>query len=139
MRRATGTSIRPASRWKPSTSSAAGATSTGPPQPGRRKPVELANYPGRQIYRGPDVENGGKTPDGRAFKDIDDYKQLLLADKDQLARNLAQKLLIYATGADIQFADREVVEDLVARCRARNYGFRSLVHEVVQSRVFLNK
>ena len=64
---------------------------------------------------------------------------LLLADKDQLARNLARKLLIYATGADIQFADREVVEDLVAKCRARNYGFRSLVHEVVQSRVFLNK
>ena len=91
------------------------------------------------MFRGPDVELGGTTPDGRAFQDIDDYKQLLLADKDQLARNLAQKLLIYATGADIQFADREVVEDLVASCRARSYGFRSLVHEVVQSRVFLNK
>ncbi len=108
-------------------------------QPGRRRLVDLANYPGRQIYRGPDVEKGGETPDGQAFKDIDDYKQLLLADKDQLARNLAQKLLIYATGADIQFADREVVEQLVAECRASNYGFRSLVHEVVQSRVFLNK
>ena len=60
------------------------------------------------------MEKGGETPDGRAFKDIDEYKQLLLADKDQLARNLAQKLLVYATGADIQFADREVVEQLVA-------------------------
>jgi hypothetical protein len=101
--------------------------------------VELANYPGRQIIRGLDVEKGGRTPDGRAFKDIDDYKQILLADKDQLARNLAEKLLIYATGAVIQFADREVVEDLVARSRAQNYGFRSLIHEVVQSRLFLNK
>ena len=108
-------------------------------QPGRRKPVELANYPGRQIYRGLDVELGGTTPDGRPFHTIDDYKRLLLADKDQLVRNLARKLLIYATGADIQFADREVVEDLVAKCRARKYGFRSLVHEVVQSRIFLNK
>ena len=53
--------------------------------------------------------------------------------------NLARKLLIYATGADIQFADREVVEQLVAKSRAQNYGFRSLVHEVVQTRVFLNK
>ena len=67
------------------------------------------------VLRGLDVELGGNTPDGRAFRNIDDYKQILLADKDQLARNLAQKLLIYATGADIQFADREVVEDLVAR------------------------
>jgi len=101
--------------------------------------VELANYPDRKVFRGPDVELGGTTPDGRAFKDVDEYKRLLLADKDQLARNLAQKLLVYATGADIQFADREVVEQLVGKCRERGYGFRSLVHEVVQSRVFLNK
>jgi hypothetical protein len=108
-------------------------------RPVRRGLVELANYPGRQVFRGPDVELGGTTPDGRSFQTIDDYKRLLLADKDQLARNLARKLIIYATGADIQFADREVVEQLVTRCRVRNYGLRSLVHEVVQSRVFLYK
>lgn len=102
-------------------------------------PVDLANYPGRKIYRGLDVEKGGELRDGRAFKDIDDYKQLLLTDKDQLARNLAQKLLVYATGADIQFADREVVEQLVAASRERGHGFRSLIHDVVQTRVFLNK
>jgi mono/diheme cytochrome c family protein len=108
-------------------------------QPGQRKLVKLANYPGRTVYRGPDVELGGTTADGRPFKTIDDYKRLLLADKGQLARNIARKLLIYATGADIQFADREVVEQLVVKCRAQNYGFRSFIHEVVQSRVFLNK
>ena len=101
--------------------------------------VDLANYPGRKIFRGLDVEKGFQTHDGRAFRDIHEYKQLVLADKDQLARNLAQKLLVYSTGADVQFADREVVEQLVARSREKNYGFRSLVHEVVQSRVFLNK
>jgi mono/diheme cytochrome c family protein len=106
---------------------------------GRAPLANLANYPGRQVPRGADVEKGGQTPDGRAFTDIDDYKQLLLADKDQLARSLTQKLLVYATGADIQFADREAVEQLVAKNRAQNYGFRSLVHEVVESRVFLNK
>ena len=93
---------------------------------------------GTRYFRGPDVEVGGVTPDGRAFKNIDDYKKILLEDKDQLARNLTAKLLIYATGADIQFADREVVEQIVATLRAKNYGFRELIHEVVQSRVFLN-
>ena len=93
----------------------------------------------RPIYRGPDVENGGETHDGRKFKNIDDYKKLLLADKDQLARNLTQKLLVYSTGADIQFADRELVEQIVARLATKNYGFRTLVHEIVQSRAFLNK
>lgn len=101
--------------------------------------VKLANYPGREVVRGLDVEQGGETADGREFKNVDDYKQLLMADKDQLARNLAEKLLIYATGAEIQFADREVVEDLVRKSRAKNFGFRSLVHDVVQSRIFLHK
>ncbi|MFT4551100.1 MAG: hypothetical protein ACI9UA_003558, partial [Pseudoalteromonas tetraodonis] len=101
--------------------------------------VELANYPDRTIIRGLDVEMGGETAGGHAFQNIDDYKQILLADRDQLARNLAEKLLVYATGAEIQFADREVVEQLVAQSRGQNYGFRSLLHAVVQSRVFLSK
>lgn len=101
--------------------------------------VELTNYPGRKVLKGPDVEQGGKTPDGKSFKDIDQYKQILLEDKDQLVRNLAQKLIIYATGAELQFADREVVEDIVVRVRKAKYGFRSLIHEVIQSRLFLNK
>jgi hypothetical protein len=101
--------------------------------------VKLANYPAREVVQGLDVEKGGVTAEGRSFKNIDEYKQILLADKDQLARNLAEKLLIYATGAEIQFADREVVEQLVARSRANGYGFRSLIHDVVQSRIFLHK
>jgi hypothetical protein len=101
--------------------------------------VELPRNTGRPAYHGPNVEQGGTTPEGRAFKDIDDYKKILLEDQDQIARSLTRKLLIYSTGADIQFADREVVEQIVARIRARNYGFRTLIHEIVQSRVFLNK
>jgi len=102
-------------------------------------PMPLFPTSGRGVYRGSDVEQGGVTPEGKAFKDIADYKKLLLEDKDQLARSLTRKLMIYATGADIEFADREVVEQVVANIRAKNYGFRTLVHEVVQSRVFLNR
>ena len=101
--------------------------------------VKLANYPGREVVRGLDVESNGTTAEGRSFQNIDEYKQLLLAKPDQLARNLTEKLLIYATGAEIQFADREVVEQLVAKSRANGFKFRSLIHEVVQCRIFLEK
>lgn len=107
-----------------------------------RTSAGLVNLPygsGRPIYRGPDVEMGGQTFDGKTFKDIADYKRLLLEDKDQLARNLVRKVVIYSTGADIQFADREVIEQIVDKLRTMNYGFRTLIHEVVQSRVFTNK
>ncbi|MBX3401167.1 MAG: DUF1592 domain-containing protein [Gemmataceae bacterium] len=101
--------------------------------------VSIPGYTGRAFYRGPDVETGGEMHDGRKFTSIDEYKKLLLADKDQLARNLTEKLLVFATGADLQFADREEIERIVATVRAKNYGFRALVHEVTQSRVFRNK
>jgi hypothetical protein len=107
---------------------------------GTRDKLTRLTFSGRPVFRGADVEQGGVTPDGKAFRDIDEYKKLLLAGhKDQIARNLTEKLLVYATGADIQFADREVVEQIVERLKQQNYGFRTLVHEVVQSRIFLNK
>jgi hypothetical protein len=106
---------------------------------GKSKPIDIHAYNSRPVYRGPDVEKGDQTPEGRKFKDIDEYKKILLEDKDQLARNLTQKLLVYSTGGEIQFADREEVERIVADLRTKNYGFRTLVHEITQSRVFLNK
>jgi hypothetical protein len=60
--------------------------------------ADLANYPGRKVYQGLDVEQGGQTPDGRKFRDIGEYRKLLLADKDQLARNLAPPLPRLAGG-----------------------------------------
>ena len=101
--------------------------------------VELANYPGKKVWLARPVEPAGESADGQPFANLDDYKRLLLRDPDQLTRNLAHKLLTYATGADLQFADRAVVEQIVADVRKQNHGFRALVHAVVQSSVFLSK
>lgn len=76
---------------------------------------------------------------GEKFADIDEFKQLLLKDKDRLARALAEKLLTYATGARPSETDRAEIEAIVRKVREKNYGFRSLVHEVVQSKVFQTK
>jgi hypothetical protein len=96
-------------------------------------------YVKKRVPRGPAVELGYAMPDGRPFADVDAYKQLLLEDRDGLARALASHLLTYATGSPVQFADRTDVYDLVAQIRGDNYGLRSLVHAIVESRPFLNK
>ena len=93
----------------------------------------------RKVHRGPAVEVGYTMPDGRAFADVTEYKNLLLADKDGLTRALTEKLLTYATGARVQFADREDVAAIANAVRAENYGLRSLIHHIVESRPFLNK
>jgi hypothetical protein len=93
----------------------------------------------RRVHRGLSVEAGYTMPDGTAFSDIDEYKQLILQDKDSIARALTEKLLTYATGARIQFADREDITEIVNHLRAKNYGLRGLIHQIVDSRPFLNK
>ena len=85
------------------------------------------------------VDPSGVLPDGRAFGDIRDFKRLLLADEAQLARNLLRQLTIYATGAPISFSDRATLEQILVRARARQYCVRTLVHELIQSPLFLNK
>ena len=89
--------------------------------------------------QGPKVDPSDVMPDGQKFKDIDEFKQLLLREKDQVTRNLTERLVTYATGAAPQPGDQKEIEAIVARVRAKNYGLRSLVHEVVASRVFLQK
>lgn len=76
---------------------------------------------------------------GRRFRDLSELNQLLLAHRDQIARGLAEKLLIYATGQGLDLADEPVVNDIVRRLKAKNYGFRTLVHEVVASSIFQTK
>ena len=96
---------------------------------------------GRRVryLNGPPVDAADVLPDGRRFQNIDEYKKLLLNDKDQLARALADKLLSYATGAAPTSADDPQIDDIVAKVREKNYGFRTLVHEIVQSDLFQNK
>ncbi len=96
---------------------------------------------GRRVrfWNGPAVDPGDALPDGRSFRDIDEYKKLILEDKDQLARNLTEKLLAYGTGAVPSYADKPQIETIVSRLRDKNYGFKALIHEIVQSHLFQTK
>jgi hypothetical protein len=100
---------------------------------------ELPNYPGRKVNLAKAVEAGGEIADGRPFRDIDEYKRLVLTNPDQLARNMVEKLVVYATGAPPDFADRGVVEQIIRDTQPHRHGLRSLVHAVIQSPMFLHK
>lgn len=85
------------------------------------------------------VESHGQLPDGQKFNDIREFKQLMLRDEAQIARNLARHLVVYATGAPIRFGDRAAIEQIVERTNPDQYGVRSLVHAIVESDLFLSK
>ncbi len=57
------------------------------------------------------MDSADTLPDGRSFRNIDEYKKLIIEDKDQLARNLTEKLIAYSTGAEPTLADKPQIEN----------------------------
>ena len=85
------------------------------------------------------VDTSGQTADGKPFANLQEFRQHLLREEEQVARNLIKQLIVYSTGAEIQFADRRVIRDIMGNVRPADFGVRSMIHEIVQSRIFRNK
>jgi hypothetical protein len=85
------------------------------------------------------VDASGQILTGEKFQDIEDYKRLLLKDERQIARNLVQQLIAYSTGAPVGFADRAEVERILDASAKDQFGVRTLVRQVIQSKLFSSK
>jgi len=85
------------------------------------------------------IDCSGKLENGQSFENISELKRLLLNDERVIARNLVNRLVVYATGAPVTFGDRAAVESILDQCAYNNYGVRSLIHGIIQSELFLHK
>ena len=88
---------------------------------------------------GPEVDAGGITAEGTAFSGIQEFKKHLLEQKSRLAKHFVSQLAVYATGGEIQFADRDEIDALVERTRPADFPVRTIIHEIIQSDMFRNK
>lgn len=89
--------------------------------------------------RGPDVDPSGNTAAGKSFADIGEFKRHLLDDQDIVAKNFVSQLVMFSTGGEIKFADRDVIEQIMAESKPKDYPVGDLIHAVVQSRLFREK
>lgn len=94
---------------------------------------------GKGITKGSRIDASYTTAAGEEFEDVLEFRKIAAARPEVLAANLAKHLLIYGTGADISFADREEIEQIVRRAEQNHFGMRSILDEVVLSRIFLSK
>ena len=105
---------------------------------GRRKPgppVDAAGALGDVL---PGAASAAPSDGGR-FAGSDDFRTLLAARPEWLARGVAGAMLAYGTGATLSFKDRDAVAEIVAAAAARGYGMRSILHAVVTHPVFSSK
>ena len=105
------------------------------------------HYPVRRrgkVIDGPLIDGSNTLPAALGieqpdFGDVVELQQILAASPKPLARNIAQQMLTYGTGAPVGFADREEVDRIVQQAASDDYGVRSILHAVVQSSLFREK
>lgn len=82
------------------------------------------------------IDASGKLPNGKSFNGPGQLKAILLEKKGQFTKNLAEKLLTYATGRGLTYTDKCQVDDVVKSVEKKGYRFSALVSAVVQSDPF---
>jgi mono/diheme cytochrome c family protein len=94
---------------------------------------------GKRIEKGSAIDTSYQFADGETFDNLQEFQKLVCNEPETLAGNLAEKLVAYGTGTAITFADRSAIADIVTKVAKEDFGFRSIIEEVVASRVFLSK
>ena len=84
------------------------------------------------------IDATGELPGGKSFATPTELKALLATRKEDVARNLTEKLLAYALCRPLEGYDQIVVDRLMESIAADDYRMHTLVTEVVSSYPFLN-
>ena len=90
-------------------------------------------------HKGQPVISANQMRDGRKFSNIEEFKQVLLEDPRSVAKNVTEKLVTYSTGSGVSFGDRKEIMSIVDRIEEKNFGLRTLIHEIVKSKIFERK
>jgi len=85
------------------------------------------------------VDAAGQLENGARFRNVADLKHLLLQDQRKIARNMVTQWIAYSTGAPVSFGDRAEIERILTAAAKDNYGLRTILHEIIQSRLFTHK
>ena len=81
----------------------------------------------------PLVDPSGTMPDGRKFADADEFKQLLLADRDRFLQAFVEQLCTYSLRRVLTVDDRKEIRTIVNEAKQKNYRLKEIVRAVAMS------
>jgi hypothetical protein len=85
------------------------------------------------------IDAAGELPGEKRFTTPRELKAIIAARKDDLARNLTQKLLAYALCRQLEGYDEIVVDHLMETIAKDGYRMQTLISEIVTSYPFVNQ
>jgi hypothetical protein len=81
----------------------------------------------------PLIDPSGVMPDGRAFTDSDQFKRLLLEDRDKVARAFIEQLCTYALRRVLTVDDRDDINMIEEEAKKNDYRVKDIVRAVALS------
>ena len=106
------------------------------PEPPKKK--KGAKAPGPITVR--EVDAKTELPDGTRIDGVAELKKYLLAKKrERFAETLVGKILSYAIWRNLEFSDRQAVQELSQSFRKGDYRIRGLITDIVLSETFRTK
>lgn len=85
------------------------------------------------------IDSAGKIPNGEGFSNPAELKGLLASRKADLARNLAERLMAYALGRQLEGYDEIVIDQLMVKIAQDQYRMRTMITEVITSYLFTHR
>ena len=79
------------------------------------------------------INPAGEMPDGRAFKDANEFKQRLLEDRDELARAFIEHLCTYSLRRVLSFDDQDDLNAIATEAKKTDYRVKDIVRAVAMS------
>ena len=89
--------------------------------------------------RAPAIDASGILPDGRAFKSPEEFRKILVSEKDRFARAFTEKLLVYALGRSLEFTDTGAIDRLAGALRDDGYRMSALITAIARNESFQTK
>jgi hypothetical protein len=93
----------------------------------------------RTVDNGTPIDTAGQLVDGTSIDGPVALRAALLKYEEQIVRNVAEKLMIYAVGRGTEYYDQPVIRQIARNAAADDYRFSSLVLGVVRSEPFLKR
>jgi hypothetical protein len=82
------------------------------------------------------IDASGSLPDGTTFEGMAGLKQILVAQSNDFVHALAERLLMYALGRNLQYFDAPAVRAITLEAKRDNNTFSALVLGIVKSMPF---
>ena len=94
----------------------------------------------RDQYRGGrDIDASGKLFGEAEFKDIEQFKDAILARPEKFMRAFSEHLLSYALGRELKVTDKPAIDRITRRVTADHGRFSTVVVEIAKSMPFRHK